>query len=244
MHSCYDVWRQGRLHELAMPSHNAEILAQQGLRGGGAKAHQNIRFHCRELRIQPGTAGIDFPVAWFLVDAPFSALVRRPVEMLHHIRNIYITSSDANLCQGLIKEPSGRTHEGMTSEIFSVPGLFANEDDFSMCAPFAEHRLGGSFPKVASLAARCSRTQVRDSWSRRDQRSGGLLRFLSDCFKVSGHDCFPNPEMTARFPRLPSCFYLFVGVSASNELDKLKSERPARRFVLVSARQLGTRIFC
>src|SRR5437879_10899060 len=49
--------------------------------------------------------------------------------------------------------------------------------------------------------------------------------------------------MTARFPRLPSCFYLFVGVSASNELDKLKSERRAKRFVLVSARQLGTRIF-
>src|SRR5213594_1093423 len=123
MHSCYDVWRQGRLHELAMPSHNAEILAQQGLRGGSAQAHQNIRFHCRELRIQPGTAGIDFPVAWFLVDAPFSALIWRPVEMLHHIRNIYITSRDANLCQSLIKQPSGWTHEGMTSEIFSISGL-------------------------------------------------------------------------------------------------------------------------
>src|SRR2546426_1503788 len=135
MHSCHDVRRQGRLHELATPSHNAEILAQQGLRSSSAQAHQNFRFHCRELRIQPETAGIDLPVAWFLVDAPFSALVRRPVEMLHHIRNIYITSRDANLCQSLIQQLSGRTHEGMTSEIFSISGLLANEDDFSMCAP-------------------------------------------------------------------------------------------------------------
>src|SRR5437867_3649632 len=144
MHSCYDVWRQGRLHELAMLSHNAEILAQQGLRGSSAQAHQNFRFHCRELRIQPGTAGIDLPVARFLVDAPFSTLIWRPVEMLHHIRNIYITSRDANLCQSLIKQPSGWTHERMTSEIFSISGLLANEDDFSMCVPFAEHRLGSS----------------------------------------------------------------------------------------------------
>src|SRR5256884_2453753 len=186
MHSCYDVWRQGRLHELAMPSHNAEILAQQGLRGGSAQAHQNFRFHYRELCVQPGTAGIDLPVARFLVDASFSALIWRPVEMLHHIRNIYITSRDANLCQSLIQQLSGRTHEGMTSEIFSISGLLANEDDFSMCAPFAEHRLGGSFPKVASLAARRSRTQARDSWSRRDQRSGGLLRFVSGWLKVFG----------------------------------------------------------
>src|SRR5438128_12369579 len=111
MHSCYDVWRQGRLHELAMPSHNAEILAQQGLRGGSAQAHQNIRFHCRELRIPPGTAGIDFLVAWFLVDAPFSALIWRPVEMLHTIRKIYITFPDAKLRQGVAKHLSRRDHD-------------------------------------------------------------------------------------------------------------------------------------
>ena len=194
MHSCYDVWSQGRLHELAMPSHNAEILAQQGLRGSGAQAHQNFRFHYRELCVQPGTAGIDLPVARFLVDASFSALIWRPVEMLHHIRNIYITSRDANLCQSLIKQPSGRTHEGMTSEIFSISGLLANEDDFSMCAPFAEHRLGGSFPKVASLAARRGHAQARESWFRRDQRSGGLLRFRSGCLKVFGHGCIRAAE--------------------------------------------------
>src|SRR5207244_262625 len=143
MHRCDDVPRHERLHELAMLSHNAEILAQQGLRGSSAQAHQNFRFHCRELRIQPGTAGIDLPVAWFLVDAPFSALVRRPLEMLHHIRNIYITSRDANLCESLIQQLSGRTHERMTSEIFSISGLLDNEGDINVCAPFAEHPTKG-----------------------------------------------------------------------------------------------------
>src|SRR5438445_11645435 len=194
MHSCHDVRRQGRLHELATPSHNAEILAQQGLRSSSAQANQNFRFHCRELRSQPETASIDLPVAWFLVDAPFSALVRRPVEMLHHIRNIYITSRDANLCQSLIQQLSGRTHERMTSEIFSISGLLANEDDFSMCVPFAEHRLGSSFPKVASLAARRGHAQARESWFRRDQRSGSLLRFVSGCPKVFGHGCIRAAE--------------------------------------------------
>jgi hypothetical protein len=114
--------------------------------------------------------------------------------MLHHIRNIYITSRDANLCQSLIQQLSGRTHERMTSEIFSISGLLANEDDFSMCVPFAEHRLGSSFPKVASLAARRSHAQARESWFRRDQRSGSLLRFVSGCPKVFGHGCIRAAE--------------------------------------------------
>src|SRR5439155_18592880 len=194
MHSCHNVRRQGRLHHLATPPHDAEILAWQGLRGSGAQAHQNFRFHYRELCVQPGTAGIDLPVARFLVDASFSALIWRPVEMLYHIRNIYITSRDADLCQGLVQQLSGRTHERMTSEIFSISGLLANEDDFSMCVPFAEHRLGSSFPKVASLAARRSPTQVRESWSLRDQRSGSLLRFVSGCPKVFGHGCIRAAE--------------------------------------------------
>src|SRR5438034_8923878 len=135
MHSCYDVWRQGRLHELAMLSHNAEILAQQGLRGSGAQAHQNFRFHYRELCVQPGTAGIDLPVARFLVDAPFSTLIWRPVEMLHHIRNIYITSRDANLCQSMIKQPSGWTHERITSVLFSIYELLNKAHDYIICIP-------------------------------------------------------------------------------------------------------------
>src|SRR2546427_2432222 len=134
MHSCHDVRRQGRLHELATPSHNAEILAQQGLRSSSAQAHQNFRFHCRELRIQPGTAGIDLPVARFLVDASFSALIWRPVEMLYHIRNIYITSRDADLCQGLVKQLSGRTHEGMTSRSSLSPGCSPTKTTLA-CAP-------------------------------------------------------------------------------------------------------------
>src|SRR5207247_6260969 len=135
------------------------------------------------------------PVARFLVDASFSALIWRPVEMLHHIRNIYITSRDANLCQSLIQQLSGRTHEGMTSEIFSISGLLANEDDFSMCAPFAEHSLGSSFPKVASLAARSGHAQARDSWFRRDQRSGGLLRFRSGWLKVLRQGCLAAADV-------------------------------------------------
>ena len=138
MHSCHYVWRQRRFYQLATPSHNAEILARQGLCNSRAQEHQNFRFHYGELSIKPGTAGIDLPVARFLVDAPFSAMIWCPVEMLHHIRDIHITSRDADLCQSLIKQPSGRTHEGMTSEIFSIPKLLANEDDFSMCATFAE----------------------------------------------------------------------------------------------------------
>src|SRR5207249_10739702 len=132
--------------------------------------------------------------ARILMAASFVALILRPIEMLRHIRNIYITPRDANLCQSLIQQLSDRCHEGMTREIFSISGLLANEDDFSMCAPFAEHRLGSSFPKVASLAVRRGHAQARESWFRRDQRSGGLLRFRSGCLKVFGHGCIRAAE--------------------------------------------------
>jgi hypothetical protein len=67
MHRRHHIGSQRRFNEFAALLGHAEVLAQEGLCGGGPQANQHLGLHRGDFRLQPGTASADFAGIGFRV---------------------------------------------------------------------------------------------------------------------------------------------------------------------------------
>src|SRR5258708_15585634 len=77
---------------------------------------------------------------------------RLPLEMLHGIRDEYVAANESGSLDGLIKQPSRGSDEGVTAQVFFVAWLFADQHEFGSVAPFAGYGLCGVLPQIAAMA--------------------------------------------------------------------------------------------
>src|ERR1700737_2507869 len=94
MHRPHYSWSQAGRHPLSSLPGYAETVSEERLSSGRAQAYENTRFHQANLRIEPGTARLDFGRTRLLVDSPLPPFIRRPLEMLHDIRDINFVAVD------------------------------------------------------------------------------------------------------------------------------------------------------
>jgi hypothetical protein len=85
------------------------------------------------------------------MNALLSSLCRRPLEMLHHIRQIDFRTIDSCDFHCLVEQFAGRADKGMASAIFLIPGLLTNEYDLWLCGTFSEDGLRRVPPQITSL---------------------------------------------------------------------------------------------
>lgn len=145
-----------------------ETAAEQRLGGGGAKAYDNSRFQAGDFGFEPGAARVDFPGAWFLVNATLSA--RLPFEMLYSIRHVDFCPVNSGCSESFVQQFTGGADERPPGEIFLISGLLADHHDFRPRGAFAEDDLCGVPPQVAGLAILgcfcqvLERRVLRDRW--------------------------------------------------------------------------------
>jgi len=87
------------------------------------------------------------------VNAPFSSLGEAKV--LDGIGDVDILSGDPSFLERILKQPSGRAHEGDALAIFDIAGLFSDESERCPRVPSRENHLGCGLPQLATLAVHC-----------------------------------------------------------------------------------------
>src|ERR1700716_754804 len=126
MHRPHYSWTQAGRHPLSSLPGYAETVSEERLSSGRAQAYENTRFHQTNLRIEPGTARLNFGRARLLMDSPLPPFIRRPLEVLHDICYIDFVAVDPRQAQSLVQYLSRRSDERPASQIFLIPGLFAH----------------------------------------------------------------------------------------------------------------------
>jgi hypothetical protein len=107
MHRSHHARRERGLNELAAPRRDSETSAQERLRGGRAKAHDDLRTHDLQFCVEPRPARRDFCRIRLRVDTTLPA--RFPFEMLDDVRDVGPAAIDARFLERLRKNAAGRT---------------------------------------------------------------------------------------------------------------------------------------
>lgn len=103
MHGRDDVRGDRGFEQLsALPSH-AECLAEERLRGGRTQADDNFRLHQPYLAIQPRTARLNLGRSGLLVNPSLATFGGRPLEVFHHVGDIYLIALDARFLQAFVE---------------------------------------------------------------------------------------------------------------------------------------------
>src|SRR5262245_26778525 len=118
------VLRERRRDRPAVGLGDAHVTTEERVGGGRAEADEGARANRRQLRQEPWAAGTQVRRRRLLVDAPFPA--RLPVEVLHHVRDVYAGPVEAGGLESLVEQASGGSHEGPAGEVLLVTGLLAN----------------------------------------------------------------------------------------------------------------------
>src|SRR5207245_833898 len=109
MHRGHDGAHQLVLQDLAAHLRDLERLPQQRLRSRRAETDQHIGFQHRELSLEPWAAGGDLAGVGFLVEPQLPS--RRPLEVLHDVRDVHQLAIDYGLLDGAIDELPIQAHE-------------------------------------------------------------------------------------------------------------------------------------
>ena|ERR1700739_5131451 len=156
-----DVGCEMAFHENSTLASDPKILTQQSLRRARSKANQHFRPHNLQLSIKPRTARFDFRLTRLLVDAALAALSCDPLEMLNDVGDEHIGTVDPNFDQCLVKQFPRRPNKGMSSFIFTVAGLLADEHHARRGWTFPENCLRGISEQITSLAVAGTHLQSR-----------------------------------------------------------------------------------
>src|SRR5437879_359864 len=122
MHSPYYLRSQAGADPPSSLTGHAEIISEKRLGSGRTQAHENTRLHQANLRIEPGTARLNFGRARLLMDSPLPPFIWRPFEVLYDICDINFVAVDSRQAQSLIQYFSCRSYERPSAEIFLSPG--------------------------------------------------------------------------------------------------------------------------
>src|SRR5438270_7716144 len=136
--------------DLAAVLHQLELRAEYGLCGGGTEAHEDLRFHRAELRLEPGAARLDFRCPRLLVDAALAAWL--PLEMLDRVGDVDVASRDPRVLERLVEHCAGGPDEWCALAVFLVARLLADKHHTSLVRPGAEDDLRCSLVKIAAAA--------------------------------------------------------------------------------------------
>ncbi len=153
-------------------------VAEDGLHGRRAEAHDHLGLHGRHLGLEPAVARVDLDHVGLGVEAPLAA--RLPLEVLHGVRDVDVAPIHAGTLERRVEHAPRGADERAASSILDVPGLLADEHDRGGRVPFAEDRLCGVLVEVAR-GARTRRARelhrVRARRHERERRRGvGHLR--------------------------------------------------------------------
>jgi hypothetical protein len=142
-----------RTDQLPALTGHAEGGAQQRLGRRGAEADDELRLQRDELRLEPGAAGPDLVGLWLLVDPALPSQLE--TEMLDDVRQVYGFAVDTGFVERFIQEAAGRSDERLAVAVFTIAGLFTNQDDAGVCVARAvpEHGLRGVLPQPAGTTA-------------------------------------------------------------------------------------------
>jgi hypothetical protein len=150
------------------------MRAEQGLGGGRAEAHENLRRDHGELGVQPRPAGVDVDSVRALVDAPPAA--KLVVEMLDHVGDEHLGTLDPSPLETLVQHAPGRPDEGVALDVLAVAGLLADQHQAGVTGALAEDRLRGPLPQLAGAAPLDRLAQRRQTETRRHWRRCESLR--------------------------------------------------------------------
>src|SRR5437667_2650862 len=106
---------QRRVDELAAPLRDAKGSPEQRLRRGRAEADDDLGLDRRDLRLEPGVAGLDLPRPRLAVQPPLAAL--HPFEMLDGVGDVDAPAIDPGLGERAVEQAAGGTDERLTLEI-------------------------------------------------------------------------------------------------------------------------------
>src|SRR5687768_10113564 len=168
------------------------------------------------------------------MNAAFPA--RLPFEVLHNVRDIDLRAIDAGFVESAIEKLSSRTNKGSSLEVFAISWLLANEHDRRAGTPFTEYRLCSGLPERARSAAGGNGSQLRQRWSRRDQRGRGFQAFShGNVAKQSPRQPIIERMLNRRqFVKVAGVAALAPGACVSNRGDVdpgLRERAPVARLV-------------
>src|ERR1700674_4693596 len=187
MHRRHYFRSQAGANPLSSLLRYAEIIAEERLSSGRAQAYENPRLHQANLRIEPGTARLDFGGARFFVNSPLAPFIGRPLEVLHNICDIYFGAVDPCQSQSLIQYFSRRPDERSAAKIFFVSGLFADEHNCGCRRSLTKNGLCSRFPEIASSApSRCSAQGDERQLSREEIVGRHCLNRYWTCLPTAG----------------------------------------------------------
>ncbi len=80
--------------------HEGKVRANERLGGGGSQTNQGLRLYFKNLRKDPGSAGVDFISMGRLMKTAFAFPL--PLEVLHCVGHIHGLSIDADACESFV----------------------------------------------------------------------------------------------------------------------------------------------
>ena len=138
----------------------AEVVAQQGLRGHRAQAHDQLRAYGDDLCAEPGPARLDVAHLGRLVDPALTALLEP--EVLDGVRHVHRRPVDAGLVHRLLQQSAGRTDERDALAVLDVAGLLSHQHHPCLWAAAGEDSLGCWAVQLAALAVHRRLSQSLD----------------------------------------------------------------------------------
>lgn len=149
-----DPRREWRFNQLPSLAAYPKILSKKRLCRARAQADQHFGFYSLEFGVEPGTARLNLRIPRFLVDAPLAALSRRPLKMLHYIRDVNFRPLDTCFEQRMVQNLSRWPDKGPASPIFLIPRLLTNHHHHRRRRTFTKNCLRRVLPKIAGSARR------------------------------------------------------------------------------------------
>ena len=84
--------------------HDAERASEQRFRGDRAEADDDLRFHQRNLVLEPGKAGANLSETRGFMEATLRARILGPLEVLDRVREIEVIAIDACCVERAIED--------------------------------------------------------------------------------------------------------------------------------------------
>jgi len=134
--------------------HDAERASQQRFRGDGAKADDDLRFHQRDLVLEPGKAGANLSEIWGFMEATLRPRILCPLEVLDGVREVQVIAIDARRVERAIEDFPRRADERVPRALLDVARLLADHHHAGPARTFAEHRLTAR-EQVAAATSLC-----------------------------------------------------------------------------------------
>src|SRR5258708_21530069 len=132
---------------------HTSLRAEQRLCRCRAEGEDDARLHRADLGLEPWVTRANLRAVRRLVDPPFAPRVRRPLEVLHRVRDVRLLAVDAGAFEHAIQEPAGGTYERVSLTVFLVARLLTDDHHLGRRRALAEHGLRTDAPEKAPPAA-------------------------------------------------------------------------------------------